>query len=571
MARPPENSQAAAHAPKGRWEDFGRLVSLYTQAEWFGSPFHLWSLSGPRPQGVAASPRDPRPADAKRGQDILRGVFTFASGTLPPDPNTDLFERKTPNEAFAGELQRMNWLRDLTALGEPGEIEALRLLLVWLRGTFGRWHHFSWKVQRLERRVINMACALRAVAARASDLEQARLTDSLARQARHLLLVRDGPAHAAEHACAAAIAGTALGGRAGDKLMSRALSRLAAALPHSVLADGGHATRSPEAGLNLLLDLLILEDGLSQRGRPAPDEMSRALDRLTAALRVLGAPDGRMACFQGGEAGRAGDLAAALRASDLAPADGHVSLPHAGYERLSGKALTVIADAAAPAGGAWSETACAQPVAIEIYSGADRLVTNCGWSARVGPPEALRLTTAASTLCLGEASTGEPSRGRIGRPFRARLRGGPAEVDSRRQETAQGAWLEMSHDGWVPAFGLRHERLLYLDRDSDELRGEDRLTPADGTAPVRVAPVAVRFHLSPNVKASLARDRKSVLIQGPSAPGWWLRNDAEDVAIEHSVHYEDGQPRRSTQVVLRSQFAAREGGRIRWKLAAVRP
>jgi uncharacterized heparinase superfamily protein len=84
-------------------------------------------------------------------------------------------------------------------------------------------------------------------------------------------------------------------------------------------------------------------------------------------------------------------------------------------------------------------------------------------------------------------------------------------------------------------------------------------------------PMCLRFHLAPLVRASLARDGKSVLIQAGAKPGWWLRNDAADVAIEGAVHFEDGEPRRTVQVVLRNQIASDLGGKIRWKLAAVQP
>ena len=567
-AGPPENSRAAAEAFRTRLEDLGRVLHRYGQAEWFGSPFHLFMLRGKKPDDVAAAPRNPRPADLKRGQAIAGGVFSLADNTLPVGAGGEPFDQPNPSRPFAEALHRMNWLGDLMATGEAGEREALRHVLSWAR-VFGGWNSFSWNAPLLERRVINLSCALRTLAAHASDLEKARLLDVVARQARHLLTIADGPAHAAEHACAAACAGTALAGQAGDRLMDASLARLNAALPHTVLADGGHATRSPEAGLSLLLDLLTLEDGLSKRGRPAPEEMSRALDRLGASLRVLGLPDGRLACFQGGEAGDPAHVAAAREASDLVSISQQISLPHAGYEKLTGAMLTVMVDAAAPAAGAWSEAACAQPAAIEVFCGRDRLITNCGWSPGGNGPEAMRLTSAGSTLSVGEGSCGVLARGKIGKQFGARLKGGPTRVTARRQENPQGAWLELAHDGWEAAWGVRHERLLYLDRGSDELRGEDRLVPPVPSASTRMAPVAVRFHLHPSVKASLARDRKSVLLQGPTTSGWWLRNDAQDVSIEHSVHYENGQPKRSTQVVLRSHIPCGEGGKIRWKLAAM--
>jgi uncharacterized heparinase superfamily protein len=547
-----------------------RLVHRYGQAEWFGSPFHLLSLRGPRTSGAAATPRDLRPAHPQKGAQLMAGTIILAGQTMQVGPGGDPFDKPSPSRAFAEALHEFGWLGDMVSVGDRGEREALRLILDWRR-VFGRWNSFSWSERRLDRRVFNLACALRRVVSHASDLENQQLCESLARQARQLLKISAGPAHAAERAVAAALAGTALAGEAGERLMVQALARLQHALPETVLPDGGHASRSPQAGLELLLDLMALDDGLSQRGRSQPDAMGRAIDRLSSALRFYTLPDGRLPCFQGGEAAHAEDIAAARAASDLPEGLPSGSLPHAGYQRMAGKLLTVVADGAGPATGAWSEAATAQPLALEIFSGPDRLITNCGWSPIAQGPQAHRLTSAGSTLTVGDGSVGEPVGGRLGRLLGARLKDGARHVEAKRHEAPQGTWLELAHDGWTPAWGLKHERLLYLDRSLDELRGEERLVPQAGNGSGRVAPITLRFHLAPQVRASLARDQRSVLIQGPTTAAWWLRNDASEVAIEHSVHYDDGLPHRSTQIVLRSQMPVSAGGRIRWKMAQVEP
>lgn len=559
---PPDQAKAPT------WlQNAGRVIHRIGQAEWFGSPFHLSGLAGPKPQGAAASPHDLRPLKPLRGEQIAGGHFNFAGESLNLGVGGDPWDRPNPSRAFAEDLHRLDWLGDLLLLGERGEVAALQLVLDWRR-VFGRWNSFAWGDELLERRVFNLACGLRRITSRASDVEAAQLADSLARQARQLLKINHGPVRAAERACAAAVGATALAGEAGERLMTKALARLETALGETVLPDGGHASRSPQAGLELLLDLLTLDDGLSQRGRAAPAQMSRAIDKMASALRVLTLPDGRLACFQGGEEGDPQHIAAVNTASERPEGPPVLALAKTGYERLTGPKLTVIVDAAAPAYGAWAETACDQPLAFEVVCGADRLITNCGWSPRAHAPQALRVASAASTLSIGEESTAAPERGRLSQILGGRLRGGARKVSSKRHENGQGVWLELAHDGWEPGWGLRHERMLYLDRKIDELRGEDRLTPTGGGGG-KTAPVAIRFHLHPSVKASLALDRKSVLLQGPTTAGWWLRNDAADVSIEHSVHYQNGQPRHSSQIVLRAQVSSLTGARVRWKLAPV--
>ncbi|MFN3512521.1 MAG: heparinase II/III family protein [Phenylobacterium sp.] len=534
--------------------------------EWAGNPLHRALLAHPKPEGLAAAPKDPRPADAEAGARILAGRFAFAGSVLETGVGGDPWDRPSPSRRFAATLHRFEWMRDLVAAGEAGEREGLRLTLEWRR-LFGRWNAFSWSPEVLERRVFNLACAARPICARASDAEVAQISLDLARQARHLLSGIDGPVRAAERAAVAALAGTVLGGAAGQKLIDKALARLTRALAATVAPDGGHASRSPRAALELLFDLQALDEALVQRGIAAPEEMTRALDRLAGAVRFFTLADGALPELNGGEAGGPAYVAAA-RASEDRTARPPTS--RNGYERLDGKRLHVFADAAAPPPGAWSVTACAQPMALEVLAGCQRMIVASGWSPEAAGPEALRLADAASTATLGDQPCGEPLRGVLAKALGPRLVGAPEAVEARRHEAESALWLELAHHGWVKRFHLRHERRLFLDLALDELRGEDRFTPVgeakDGR---RFIPYAIRFHIHPDVRVSLARDGKSVLLRpADDEAGWRLRSDAPDAAIETSVYFHDGQPRRSQQVVLRGQARIDGGARIRWKLAA---
>ena len=552
--------------PRSPWAEAAvRLLARQAAIESFGAPGYGLTLSSPRADTMAAAPRDLRPVDRNTGRILMTGRFSFAGETLTAPRPSDPWNRPSPSRAFAVELHRFAWLPDLTAVGDAGAREALRLTFLW-RDTFGQWSPFAWGREVLPRRVFNLACAAKRLSAASGPSDTRALAEVLGRQARHLLRLPDDPAWAAEHMAAAAVAGAALAGKAGDGMLDRALPRLRRALAHTVLSDGCHASRSPESGLELLLDLLALDDGLIQRGRETPADLVRAIDRLTQGLRTLTLGDGRLASFHGGEASSIERVAVA-RAHDDAQAATPVVLPRGRYQRLQGRVLAAVVDAGAPARGAWAQTACAQPMAFEVVCGRDRLICNSGWSMRRTERQGFRLTAAGSTVTLGETSVLEPLQGRLAAALGPRLEGPGFRVESRRHEAENGVWVELAHDGWVPRYGLVHERRFYLDVLTDELRGEDRLTPQPG---VRVrplaAPFAVRFHLYPGVQVSLARDRKSVLLRGRSGRGWWLRNDAAEVSIEPSVCFENGAPRKAAQIVLRG--VARTDGltRVRWKI-----
>jgi len=297
--------------------------------------------------------------------------------------------------------------------------------------------------------------------------------------------------------------------------------------------------------------------------------MRSAIRRLTSAARFHTLPDGRLITLQGGGPSTPARVASAVahdEVEDAEPPTGTVG----GVARIRSPLLTVAADVAAPARGAWSAAACAQPLALEIVCGRDRLVTGCGWTPRAADRQGLRLGPGHSTLTLGESSTGAPLGGWKGGLLGHRLIGRPLHVEVHRRDGEGAVWLEAEHDGWAHDFGLLHQRRLYLDQRLDELRAEERLHPAPGQKEVVraiAAPYAIRFQLEPGVQASLARDRRSILLRGHSGRGWWFRTDGPDVAIEPSVHIDEGLTRRSLQIVVRGSARTDSETKIRWKLS----
>ena len=572
---------AQARTPRGGGNGRGGVgeagVALWTlalvttakrrvSAEWRAMTTGSHRLQRARAPKLTATPRDFRPTDPDTGRAILAGRMALAGATLDIGPGGDPWDRPSPSRRFATELHRFAFAPHLIACGEPGARETLRLFLDWRR-LFNRPSAFGWSTDVLERRVFNLATAARRMGAIASDVEAAELTGSLLRQAQVLLAASTEPSRLAERACAAAIAAGALSGSPAERLLDHAQTRLAAALAQTVLADGGHRTRSPQAALELLFDLLTLDDLLLQRGREARPAMVSAMDRLGAALRFLTLSDGRLASFHGGEAVGGERIAAALTedAPDAPPEQARYS----GYHRLDAERLHCMVDCAPPAAGGWSVTACAQPLAFELAAGADRLFCGGGWSPDAAGPQALRLTAAGDTLQVADGSAGRPLTGFLARALGPRLVGAASHVSVRREENDAGVWLELAHDGWSGRFGLTHDRRLFLDRGQDEMRGEDVLTPAPGkTPPSTPTPFCIRFHVWPDVEASLARDGRSVLLRGSSNQGWWFRNDAAEVALEPSVCFRDGLPRRTVQIVMHAKVGA-EGARVRWKLSPV--
>jgi uncharacterized heparinase superfamily protein len=529
-------------------------------------------LDGARGPNLVATPRDFRPSDPPLGRALLGGRFVLGGAMIDVGAGGDPWDRISPSRSFAVGLHRFDWAPHLLTCGEVGAAEALRLFLEWRR-LFYQPNRFVWSGEVLERRLFNLACGARRMAGVASDAEAGVLFNALLHQARYLSGLSDGPVRVAERLTIVAVAAAALNGRSAERLAARALTRLAQALPDAVLPDGGLKSRSPQAGLELLLDLLTLDDVLLQRGRETPNAVGRAIDRLSAAVRFFTLGDGRLAAFHGGEAAEPERVRAALNQDEDA-ARPLGAAPHSGFHRLVGRGIQVLVDAGPPAEGPWSVAACGQPLALEVTCGPDRIFCNCGWSpdaaaGSAAAAELLRLTAGGSTAELGGRTVGRLLDGFPAQVLGPRLIGGARTVDGARNENDAGSWVALSHDGWAARFGVTHERRLFVDGRMDELRGEDLFSADQGGRIPRAAPLAIRFHAAADVQVSIALDGRSVLLRGPSNRGWWFRNDAPEVVLEPSVQFQNGLPRRSVQVVLRGMINAGGPTRVRWKLTPV--
>ncbi|MBC6417036.1 MAG: heparinase II/III family protein, partial [Rhodospirillales bacterium] len=87
---------------------------------------------------------------------------------------------------------------------------------------------------------------------------------------------------------------------------------------------------------------------------------------------------------------------------------------------------------------------------------------------------------------------------------------------------------------------------LALSEDGEVLTGEDRLTGGrSGLA------YSVRFHLHPDVQATLIQGGSACLLHLPRGEGWRFRTQDLKIALEQSIYFGRPEgPRRSLQIVL---------------------
>jgi uncharacterized heparinase superfamily protein len=334
--------------------------------------------------------------------------------------------------------------------------------------------------------------------------------------------------------------------------LARGWRRLETALGQQILADGVHVERSPRLQLQVLHDLAEIAMAYSASGRAIPPALLAAMESMAPALRLFRHGDGALALFNDSSEANADAIERVLAASGAGK--GRLEqAPSGGFQRLARGTLTVILDAGRPAPPGLDAHAHAGTLSLEISSGRERLIVNCGahpWNADWRHVQ--RHTAAHSTLAIDDMSSSELKPQGLGRRV--------SHVICRREEAEGQIWLDASHDGYAANLGVLHHRRLYLSDDGEDLRGEDRIEGHGG------ARFALRFHLHPAVDASLAQGGAAALLRLPSGQGWRLRIDNAALALEESAYLGTaGQVQRTRHVVATGPLEGEET-LLRWAL-----
>jgi uncharacterized heparinase superfamily protein len=528
---------------------------------WRRSEFYRLQLKDRLPDRIVVHPEDAAPRRLDQADSLLRGRFRFAGETVEVKDRS-VFDCQPPSSAWAEALHAFEWLAPLSAAGgEPARVLATNLISQWQKRN-ARYSEPAWRADILGRRLTNLFAHSRFMLAKSDVLWRSRLFVSLREQARMLARISaDAPQGLPrlEAAAAHALSGICLNDN--PRRLAGGLERLDAEIALQILPDGGHASRSPEALLSAYRYLAMVSEGLEANARVTP-ALHSARDRMAPMLRFFRLGDGTLALFNGGIESDA-KMISALLARDEVRGQPFAFAPHSGYQRLAAGRSLLVLDCGYVPEGAFANDAHAGCLSFEFRTGNQRVVVNCGaapddtkWSS------ALRATAAHSTVTLADRSMAAVLDGVPAKLLGPRLTGGPESIETNRHETASGWTVDASQDGYVPLFGIVHQRRLTLSPDGTMLSGIDRLTRTVPRRGRENTPFAARFHIHPDIRVS-ASQGGGVLLKLASGEGWRFQAASASLSIEESIYVGNGNPRRTEQLVV-SGAVRNEAVEIGW-------
>jgi uncharacterized heparinase superfamily protein len=214
-----------------------------------------------------------------------------------------------------------------------------------------------------------------------------------------------------------------------------------------------------------------------------------------------------------------------------------------------------------------SRSQAMSPLAFEFSDGGCRIVVNCGapvsGNARLMAVSAL--PEAHSTAVLSPAAAHGGSRRfleSLGLASRA-VSASAAQVGA----SDIGSIVDAGHNAYERDTGFVHQRRLFLSAAGDDLRGEDSFLCTRSGPGTGEATFAIRFHLHPAVKATLAKGGASVVLLLSNRSGWKFSARGAAIRLEESIClWGRSGPRKTTQILLEGTVE----GPVNWAFKRIR-
>lgn len=323
------------------------------------------------------------------------------------------------------------------------------------------------------------------------------------------------------------------------------LARLPEAIKRTFYADGLHRSRSPQATLDSLADLLDLRGMLQSAGQDVPVAITDIIPHILGALRILRYGDRALAVMQGSSAGDIAHLNAVVSQAGMR-AKPKKTLEEGAFSKAQHARTALLLDH----GAVTRYQGHHAPLSFELAHGKERVFVNCGTHPHDENWQHILASAPAHNCALIEE---------------LEL---PAEIAvtlDQAHHSKEQSYFQASHHGYMKAAGITQTRSLYIGDDGNDVRGEESWTSDLDIAKPYTA--IIRFHMHPRVIASLTEDHQSVLMRLPGGVGWHFRQSGAHLTIEESIYagHQQEAPRKTQQIVLRAPLTP-QGLTIKWAM-----
>jgi len=233
-----------------------------------------------------------------------------------------------------------------------------------------------------------------------------------------------------------------------------------------------------------------------------------------------------------------------------------------------GKKNLLFFDVGSPPKKKYSKCYQSGPLSFEYFIDNKKIITNCGFGNKISKKAELisRLTSAQSTLCLGDSSVVKFERNDlINKAFGATITSTFKVFDFSIDDNTDFMILSAKHNAYENSFNYVHQRIIKIDKKNSNLLGEDNLFSTGKNKKI-LNNYSIRFHLYPGVNAVQTMGKNSVLIQIEKNKSLIFATSGDNLILEKSIFLGRNQIINNFCITISGSLNNSQNKNITWEL-----
>ncbi len=297
--------------------------------------------------------------------------------------------------------------------------------------------------------------------------------------------------------------------------------------------DGFPLSRSPGDLIFLTKFLLLCSETIKDAQKYNPEFLEDIIEKNLSCIKFIKTPEDNIPLFNGGSVNDIFKFKRYLE--NFSEKRKKKKRVIGGLFMAKSKQQSIFFDVGSPPDKNFSKNYQAGPLSFEYFLDGDKIITNCGFGNNISPKAELisRLTASQSTLTINDTVITKFERSKlINRTFGNSIKNTFKTFELDLKDEKSFVSCSISHNGYEKNFGCIHKREIYLDKDSNKLKGIDHIVKKSDGIPIRYV---FRFHLNPGLSAVKTMSGNSALIQISKNKSVLFTADNENLEIEKSI------------------------------------
>ena len=302
---------------------------------------------------------------------------------------------------------------------------------------------------------------------------------------------------------------------------------------HYFDSDGFPLTRNPNDLIFFTQYLLLCHENINEAQEMAPEFLSEIIQKNLSCIKFIKTPDDKLPLFNGSSESDLNHFEKYLEKLKLSKKEKKNTVGGIYFAKSKNQAFYL--DVGQPPEKKFSRNYQSGPLSFEYYLDGTKIISNSGFGNNISTKAELisRLTASQSTMTINDTSITKFERSRlINRVFGNSIKNTFKIQELEIKDDKSLIGCSVSHNGYEKNFSCTHKREIYLDHESNYLKGEDHILKKSDGIPIRYV---FRFFLNPELTAVKTMSGNSALIQISKNKSLLFTVNNESLDIEKSI------------------------------------